>query len=52
MTTLDRRPSRTAIWACAEWLDFCIRIGWEKSLLDKLEELWWKHHDDNGNLSA
>ena len=39
-----------ALKACAEWLAFCLSIGWPKSDLDKLEALWWKHHDENGVL--
>ena len=35
---------------CAEWLKYCLSIGYDKKLLNKLEELWWKHHDANGNL--
>jgi hypothetical protein len=42
--------TRQAIKACAEWLSYCISIGWSKSKLDELEKLWWKHHDPEGNL--
>ncbi len=49
--TLDRRPTRKAVWDCAVWLDFCVRIGWEKSALDRLSEIWWQYHDDEGNLT-
>ncbi len=42
--------SRTAIKACAEWLVKCLEIGWPKSALDELEEIWWKFHDANGQL--
>ncbi len=43
--------SNKAIRACAAWLAYCLRIGWEKSSLDELERLWWKHHDDDGALT-
>lgn len=43
------RTSR-AIAACAKWLSYCLEIGWPKSALDKLEELWWEYHDDYGRL--
>jgi hypothetical protein len=39
-----------AIKACAEWLSYCLSIGWPKSELDALESLWWKYHDEYGNL--
>ncbi len=42
--------SRTAIKACAEWVVKCLEIGWAKSALDELEEIWWKFHDANGQL--
>lgn len=35
---------------CAEWLHTCLTLGWPKSALDKLEQLWWDHHDERGNL--
>lgn len=39
-----------AIKACAEWLAFCLSIGWPKDDLDGLEALWWQYHDDYGKL--
>lgn len=39
-----------AMLACAEWLAYCLEIGWLKSQLDDLERLWWQYHDDQGNL--
>ena len=44
----ERARSRYALQACAEWLAFCLSIGWKKSSLDRLEATWWEHHDDNG----
>jgi hypothetical protein len=42
---------RQAIQACAKWLAYCLSIiGWSISQLNKLEALWWKHHDEKGNL--
>lgn len=35
---------------CAEWLVYCLHIGWSRSMLDKLENLWWEHHDRYGEL--
>lgn len=35
---------------CAEWLAYCLEIGWDKSQLDALEKLWMDNHDDNGNF--
>jgi hypothetical protein len=36
---------------CGKWLAFCLKIGWPKTALDKLEGLWWEHHDQYGNLT-
>ncbi len=43
-------PTRKGIKKCAEWLAYCLKIGWEKEHINALEKLWWKHHDENGNL--
>lgn len=43
-------PTPRAARACAEWLAYCLRIGWSRGLLDRLEALWWAHHDRRGNL--
>lgn len=37
---------------CAEWLAYCLDIGWSKNDLDGLQELWMANHDDNGNYKA
>lgn len=42
--------TRKAILKCAQWLQYCVSIGWPKSDLDALEMMWWQYHDDNGNL--
>ena len=42
--------TRQAIMKCAGFLDECLRIGWKKSSLDFLQNLWWKYHDHEGNL--
>ena len=39
-----------AIKKCAEWLAYCLSIGWNKKSLDGLERIWWEYHDDYGNL--
>ena len=39
--TISLRASRK----CAEWLIGCRQIGWPRSMLDQLEDLWWKYHD-------
>lgn len=38
--------SQRAIKACAEWLAYCLSIGWSRDDLDGLEELWWKFHSE------
>lgn len=35
---------------CAEWLAYCLEIGWDKSQLDGLEKLWMDNHDEFGNF--
>jgi hypothetical protein len=42
--------TQKAIIQCAEWLRYCLEIGWPKSDLDALENLWWEYHDDFGRL--
>jgi hypothetical protein len=44
--------SSNAIHACAIWLAECLKLGWAKSDLDYLEQVWWTYHDDNGNLTV
>lgn len=44
--------SKKAIQQCAEWLAYCLKIGWSKSDLDRLEELWWSVRDDDGKLRS
>jgi len=46
----DRHPTPKASMRCFEWLDYCLRIGWAKATLDRLQELWWEYHDDDGRL--
>lgn len=41
---------RQAQLACAKWLAGCLEAGWAKSDLDELEHIWWRHHDEHGNL--
>ena len=38
--------SYRAVEKCRQFLTICLDIGWQTSELDALEELWWKHHDD------
>jgi hypothetical protein len=43
-------PTLTARRLCAIWLRGCLSFGWPKESLDELERLWWKHHDNHGEL--
>lgn len=45
-----QQRSRTAMRACLEWLSSCRRIGFKKSELDELNHIWWRWHDEQGNL--
>jgi len=40
-----------AMQACADWLHYCLTIGWKKDELDALENIWWEHHDRFGKLT-
>lgn len=42
--------TQRALRACAEWLAYCLSIGWKRSDIDALEALWWRYHDDYGRL--
>ena len=33
----------------ANWLSYCLEIGWDKDHLDKLGEIWDGYYDENGN---
>lgn len=45
-----RQRTKRALLACANWLAFCLSIGWSRADLDELERIWWQWHDENGNL--
>jgi hypothetical protein len=47
---MDEMSKSKAILACAQWLSYCLSIGWPKTDLDELERLWYQYHDDNGKL--
>ena len=49
-STPPRQSSRLALEACASFLVYCLSIGWDKSKLGRLQEIWWEHHDDQGRL--
>jgi len=34
----------------AEWLSYCLSIGWKNDQLDDLQKIWDQHHDEAGNL--
>lgn len=46
----SRQRSRRALQACATWLAYCLGLGWGRGELDDLEQIWWRWHDENGNL--
>ena len=49
--TETRNPTQEAIRNCAFWLQHCLKLGWKKTELDALEALWWKYHNDKGELT-
>jgi hypothetical protein len=32
------------------WIHFCQTIGWRKSDMPRLAQLWLDYHDDNGEM--
>lgn len=52
MTTEEahQKATRKAQRKCFDFLSLCREFGWAKSDLDWLENLWWKYHDEHGNL--
>lgn len=35
---------------CAEWLAYCLSIGWRREDLDALERIWWSVRNPDGSL--
>lgn len=52
MSEMTATVRERAARECAEWLGACLRLGWRQSDLDFLEALWWKYHDERGNLRS
>lgn len=50
--TSAEKPTLRALQACANWLVYCLSIGWYKASLDGLEDLWWKYHDRCGEFET
>lgn len=50
MTNELRHPSAHAARKCAEWLTWCRENGWPRESTGRLADIWWKFHDDQGNL--
>lgn len=44
------KPTQKALRVCAEWLVYCLSIGWSREMLDRLQVLWWDYHDEYGRL--
>lgn len=50
MSNEPERPTLEGLRKCAEWLAYCLKIGWRKDQLDQLEELWWQVRNHRGEL--
>jgi hypothetical protein len=50
LTKQAKQRIRKALRACAGWLAYCRQIGFAAVDLDDLERLWWRYHDEGGNL--
>lgn len=46
----ERNPTYHAREACKRFLQDCIALGWKAGQMVALEKLWWKYHDDEGDL--
>jgi hypothetical protein len=46
----SEEPTMRGRRACAEWLSYCLSIGWSRDDLDGLEEIFWRFKDRNGRL--
>ena len=44
--------TQAGLQAAVQWIEWCKNNGWDEQTLPALEALWWKHHDENGNLKA
>jgi hypothetical protein len=44
------QPTQRARQECFDWLCQCLQFGWKKTELDALEAIWWKFHDNTGQL--
>jgi len=43
-------PTQRALQVCANWLAYCLKLGWKASDVPRLEQLWLEYHDEYGNL--
>ncbi len=48
--SLPINAERKKIELCAEWLKYCLEIGYDKSQLDGLQKLWMDNHDYTGKF--
>lgn len=46
----ERHPTTMGAKRCLEWINACKALGWPKSTIPRLVDLWWEYHDDNGRL--
>lgn len=45
-----KQRSPKALKECVRWLGFCRKIGFKTEEVDALDRLWWRYHDEDGNL--
>lgn len=50
MTEGERTPTNLGAKRCGAWLTACQDLGWPRSQMGMLCDLWWEYHDDNGAL--
>lgn len=47
---MSKEKTKKGIERCANWLHYCLSIGWDKKDLDGLEKIFWTYKDGNGDL--
>jgi hypothetical protein len=48
--TMTEHRTQKAWRLCAKWQAACLKLGWKKSDLDDLEEIFWRYRDNHGRL--
>lgn len=47
---MNETPSPTGAKRCLAWMKACEEMGWPKSAMPALVDIFWKYKDRDGNL--